>query len=186
MDLNDAVVAAAWAKARELGLDKTGQYPVALDISEVRQMLEAGFAAITSRARLADVIDAAYDDLADAVEDTTLGDVLIRGVMGDARWDEMSARFWDTVDGYMRDAAPGAVAELVRAEVARQLESAGQGAMTRGEPSTRAEAIVATEVTTQLRGQFAPLVKQALDGLAAELRKLSGDAVDAFLKGTGR
>jgi hypothetical protein len=30
MNLNDAVAAAAWAKAQELGLDRTGAYPVAL------------------------------------------------------------------------------------------------------------------------------------------------------------
>jgi hypothetical protein len=49
-DLNDAVTAAAWAKAQELGLDKTGQYPVALDISEVRQMIAAGLGAIAAAA----------------------------------------------------------------------------------------------------------------------------------------
>jgi len=178
MDLNDAVVAAAWAKAQELGLDK------ALDISEVRQIVEAGFAAVVSaaakpRARLADVIDAAYDDLAEAVQDTTLGDVLVGALMADTRWTEMSARFWDAADGYMQAEAPAAIAGLVRAEVARQLESAGQGAVTRGKPSTLAEAIVAVEVTTQLRARFGAAVDQALAEAAERVQVVCSACLSA-------
>jgi hypothetical protein len=57
--------------------------------------------------------------------------------------------------------------------------------MRRGVPSTRAEAIVATEVTTQLRAAFADVVVRAMNDLDRELRGVSADAITAFRKGSG-
>jgi hypothetical protein len=141
-------------------------------------------------ASLDDVVGVIVDQMEDEVTDVTLGDVVIEALIArltqDPRWGDLAGRFAEAVDQYFRDAAPGYVEGLVAAEVTRQLGDWSQGALTRGKPSTRAEAIVATEVTAQLRGQFAPVVGRALTNLAHDLQVLSGDAMDAFWKGTGR
>jgi len=141
-------------------------------------------------ASLDDVLQTVYDDMGDEVASVTLGDVVIRALFDrltrDPRWGELAGRFAEAVDAYFRDAAPGVVEGLVAAEVARQLGDIGQGAITRGKPSTRAEAIVAIEVTAQLRTQFAEVVERELRNLASDLQALSGDAIAAFRQGTGR
>jgi hypothetical protein len=143
-----------------------------------------------ANASLDDVVAAVFDETGEEVGGVTLGDHVIEALLGklakDPRWDALGARFAEAVDQYFRDAAPGVVKAMVEQEVTRQLGDWSQGALTRGKPSTRAEAIVATEVTAQLRGQFTPIVERALTNLAADLMVLSGDAVDAFRKGTGR
>ena len=143
-----------------------------------------------TNASLDDVLETMYDDYGEEIGSVTLGDVVIRALFDrlakDQRWVDLSGRFAEAIDAYFAQAAPGVVEGLVAAEVARQLGDDSQGAITRGKPSTRAQAIVATEVTAQLRGEFAGIVKRALDNLAGDLLVLSGDAVDAFRKGAGR
>jgi hypothetical protein len=55
--------------------------------------------------------------------------------------------------------------------------------VTRGNPSTRMKAYVATEVTTQLRGQFAPVVTQALASMQLELEAVAAEVVAGFRAG---
>jgi hypothetical protein len=140
-----------------------------------------------TNASLADVVEVAYDHLDETVEATTLGDVIARELVNrltaDPRWDALAQR---AIDKYLAGAVPAFIEQLAGAEVARQLESRAQGAMTRGTASTRAEAIVATEVTTQLRAQFAPVVEQALAGLRGELETAAREAAAAFRADIGK
>jgi hypothetical protein len=128
------------------------------------------------------------DDM-DGAASITLGDVVAQALLDrltrDPRWGDLAQRFADAADAYLAAQAPGFVEALVAGEVARQLESTRQGAMRRGVPSTRAEAIVATEVTTQLRAAFADVVVRAMNDLDRELRGVSADAITAFRKGSG-
>jgi hypothetical protein len=142
-----------------------------------------------SDASLDDVVGVVFDDERDHLTEITLGDVVVKALLDkltrDPRWGDLAQRFADAADWWMDHAAPDYVQALVAAEVARQLESTRQGAMTRGVPSTRAEAIVATEVTTQLRAAFADVVVRAMNDLDRELRGVSADAITAFRKGSG-
>jgi hypothetical protein len=132
-------------------------------------------------ASLDDVVAVAYDYAEETVTTTTLGDVIAKALTdrltADQRWGDLAQRFADTADKYLADRAPLFIQALVSREVARQLADTSQGAVTRGKPSTRAEAIVATEVTTQLREQFAPVVGRALTGdeLKAALSRLAAE-----------
>jgi len=141
-------------------------------------------------ASLDDVVEKTFDEAGEEITGTTLGDVVLAALMDrltkDPRWGNIAARFAEAVDEYFKQAAPGVVQRLVEREVTRQLGDDSQGAITRGKPSTRAEAIVATEVTAQLRTQFAPVVEYALASLNRELQALSIDAITAFRQGTGR
>ena len=141
-------------------------------------------------ASLDDVVGVVYDRFEETVTDTTLGDEIIRQVMGrlaaDPRWEGLAARFWDAADEYLRETAPEAVKQLAEREVARQLADTAQGAMTRGAKSTRAEAIVATEVTAQLRAQFTPVVERALAGLRRDLEIEAAAAVAQFREGLAK
>jgi hypothetical protein len=138
-----------------------------------------------SNASLDDVVTTVINEYDQVVGGETLGDAvreaLLDRLAADPRWDHLAERFWDAVDEYMRKSAPDAAKVMVAAEVTRQLESAQQGAVTRGQPSTRAEAIVATEVTTQLRAQFAPVVEESLTALRGHLNTLTDAAVQDFL-----
>ena len=138
-----------------------------------------------SDASLDDVVDLAVDFMDETVTATTLGDVIVRALVDrliqDPRWEALAAR---AMVNYLDRAVPAVIEGIVAGEVTRQLESRAQDAMTRGEPSTRAEAIVATEVTTQLRAQFAPVVERALTGLQQDLAAAAGEAVAAFREGT--
>ena len=138
-------------------------------------------------AGLDDVIATAYDTLNEHAEEVTIADVIVGAlaerITADPRWDALAGKIIST---YLEDELPVFVSEMITAEVRAQLESTAQGAMTRGQASTRAQAIVATEVTTQLRGQFAPLVERELQTLADVLRGLSADAVAAFRNGAGQ
>jgi len=127
------------------------------------------------------------DDLYD--EPVVLGDMVVEKLLAalaaDERWDGLTARFWDAVDEYMRETAPAAVKNLVAAEVTRQLEKMSQTAAVRGKPSSVAHALVAVEVTTQLRDKFAPLVERALDQVGGQLQQLAADLLqDALRKKT--
>jgi hypothetical protein len=145
-----------------------------------------------SDASLDDVVGVVFDDERDHLTEITLGDVVVEALLDkltrDPRWGDLAQRFADAADQFLAAQAPGFVEALVAAEVARQLESTRQGAMTRGKLSTRAEAIVATEVTTQLRAQFAPVVERSLRDLRQNLNTLSDVFAQDFLnqrKGTG-
>ena len=142
-----------------------------------------------SKVSIEDVIATSVDWAEDQVTGITLGNVismaLVEELKKDPRWQDLAQKLADAADWWMDHAAPGYVEALVKAEVARQLESAAQGAVTRGKPSTRAEAMISTEVTTQLRGQFAPMVDAALRKLSADLDALRLDALTAFKRGTG-
>ena len=137
-----------------------------------------------TEASLTDALEVFYNEDGDEVVVQTLGDViaekLLARLQADDRWDGMVARFWAEVDRYMRLAMPEAVRELVRGEVARQLDKVTQTAAVRGTPSTRAEAMVAVEVTTQLAAKFAPAVEQALQAVRRDLDKAAGEAVASF------
>ena len=138
-------------------------------------------------ASLGDVVGVVFDGIEETVTTTTLGDVvvdaLLRRLAADPRWDRLAERFWDAVDERLDQAAPGYIEELVAKEVARQLTAVDSRAMVRGKPATRAEAMVAVEVTTQLRAQFTPAVDQALATVRADLEAVSRDAVQAFRTG---
>ena len=138
-------------------------------------------------ASLSDVVAVAYDWAEEKVTATTLGDVIVAALLGrltaDPRWGDLAQRFADAADRYLTEAAPGLAEELIAREVARQLADRSQGAVTRGEPSTKAEAIVATEVTTQLREQFRPVVEHALAGVRRELETAAAEAAAAFRAG---
>lgn len=140
-----------------------------------------------TEASLADVIAVAYDQVEETITTTTLGDVLAQALLdrltADPRWGDLTQRFAVAADEYLQRAAPGWLETIVAREVTRQLADKAQGATTRGVPSTRAEAVVATEVLTQLRAQFKPVVEQALAGLERDLETVSREAVAAFRLG---
>jgi hypothetical protein len=135
---------------------------------------------------LAATVEEIYDDAEETVRSLTLANALLDLLVADPRWEGLATRFWDAVDQWMADAAPAAVQQLVAAEVARQLGETSQGAMVRGKRSTRAEAMVATEVTTQLRAQFTPVVEQHLTALRKILNDISDAAVQDFLNNRPR
>jgi hypothetical protein len=136
------------------------------------------------------IVAVAVDHLEETITTTTLGDVIVQALLArlaaDPRWDRLAERFWDVVDEHLAAAAPGFAEDLVRQEVARQLADRAQGAVTRGQRSTRAEAIVATEVTAQLRAQFSPVVEAALADLRGQLGAAASEAVAAFREKLGR
>lgn len=138
-----------------------------------------------SKVSIEDVIATSVDWATDEVTGITLGNViamaLVEELKKDPRWDALARR---AIEKYLGKAVPGAIERIVSDEVGRQLESQAQGAVTRGAPSTKAEAIVATEVTTQLRGMFAPLVDAELRKLSADLDALRAEALAAFRRGT--
>lgn len=119
-----------------------------------------------SNASLDDVVETSFAYLEDGGEETTLGDKIVEAVLArlasDPRWDRLAERFWAAVDERLAEAAPGFIEGLVSREVTAQLEQPSKTAAVRGRPASRAEAIVATEVTTQLRAAFEQAVKQAL------------------------
>ena len=135
-------------------------------------------------ASLADVVRVTYDSFEEQITTTTLGDVvteaILDGLRADGGWTALVARFGRMVDAEIKRAAPGYIARLVAAEVTAQLTSTAQGAVTRGEPSTKAQAYVATEVTTQLRAAFAPVVEAALTKVRRELDALATEAEAEF------
>lgn len=143
-----------------------------------------------ANASLDDVIATVYEDIEDEGSPVTLGDAVMAALIDrltrDPRWDGIAARFAEAVDAYFAQAAPHVIKAMVEQEVTRQLGDTSQGALTRGRPSTRAEAVVATEVTAQLRGQFAPVVERALRNLASDLQVRALEAVEAFQKGRPR
>lgn len=140
-------------------------------------------------ASLDDVVAVAYDAIEETVTATTLGDVIVQALLdrlaADERWGDLAARFAAKADEWLEASAPVFIEELVAREVARQLGQVDRQAMTRGKPSTKAEAVVATEVTTQLREQFKPVVEQALAGLTRDLDAASAEAASAFRRGLG-
>lgn len=142
-----------------------------------------------SAASLGDVVRIVYDSYNETLEATTLGDVVTEEILAalraDAGWPALVERFRKLVDAEITRAAPGYIGRLVAAEVAAQLSSIGQGAVTRGQPSTKAQAYVATEVTTQLRAAFAPVVTEALDGVQRELTAISAEVVTQFRRSHG-
>ena len=140
-----------------------------------------------SHASLADVVAVTYDRYEERLDTTTLGDVVTAAILGEMRsserWAELVDRFGKAVDAEFRRAAPGYIRELVKAEVTAQLTSIEQGAVTRGDPSTLAQAYVATEVTTQLRAAFAPVVEEALASLRRDLDTAAQETVARFRQG---
>jgi hypothetical protein len=138
-------------------------------------------------AALDDVIATEYDRFDESVDETTIGDVIVAAladrITADPRWDALAGKI---ISRYLEDELPVFVSEMVTAEVQAQLGSKAQGAMTRGEASTRAQAMIATEVTTQLREKFAPLVDEALRMLNSDLGALRVEALEAFRKGAGQ
>jgi len=137
---------------------------------------------------LADVVAVTYDAYEEAVQARTLGDeiterILDRMAADTARWKSLTDRFAVLVLQHLASLAPGYIEGLVAREVGRQLDSPDQGAVTRGEPSSKAQAFVATEVTTQLRAAFAPVVARHLTALEAQLQYEAGAAVAEFRRG---
>ena len=140
-------------------------------------------------ASLDDVVETVYDEYGDEVTGTTLGEViagkLVDRLTQDPRWEKLTGKLVASADKYVRDATPGFVEALVAQEVKKQLTVKAATAAVRGERSTAAEAMIATEVTAQLRAQFAPLVDAALMRLQAEMDQMARQAVTAFRKGAG-
>lgn len=138
-----------------------------------------------TEASLADMVDVAYDEVDEKLTVTTLGDVIAKRLLdelvADPRWEGLQNRFALVVSSYLQQAAPGFVEALVAAEVARQLEKPSPVAAVRGKQSTTAEAIVATEVTIQLRAQFQPVVEQALAGMKRRLTLIAEDMTQQFV-----
>ena len=137
---------------------------------------------------LGDVVAVTYDSYEEELKTSTLGDAITTAVLdrlaADAgRWQRLTERFAAAVDKHFRSMAAGYVEDLIAREVTRQLSSPDQGAVTRGEPSTKAQAIVATEVTTQLRAAFAPVVARALAKLEAELEAETAAVLEEFRTG---
>jgi hypothetical protein len=139
-----------------------------------------------SDATLADVIRVTVEEYGDEIRVTTLGDAvtdaLIERVSRDPRIAGLADRVAVLVELKLRKAAPAFVARVVAAEVAAQLGSAGQGAVTRGEPSTKWGAVVATEVTTQLRAAAAPVVSRHLEELERDLATLRSELVSSAMQ----
>lgn len=131
-------------------------------------------------------IESVYGQIEETGTDVTLGNVVVKALLdrltADPRWGDMAQRFADAADEWLAAAAPVFIENLVAREVARQLAEPAPGAMVRGKRSTRAEAIVATEVTTQLRAQFAPVVERSLAGLRLDLESVTAEVVAAFRK----
>lgn len=138
-----------------------------------------------SNASLDDVVGVAYDEDGDRFRETSLGEAVVLAVVdkltADPRWAGLADRFFAEAGAYIKDQSKGFVKGLVAAEVTRQLESKAQGAVTHGKPSTRAEAYVAVEVTTQLREKFALVVEQSLTALRGHLNTLNDAAVQDYL-----
>jgi hypothetical protein len=138
-------------------------------------------------ASMADIVDVAVDFSHEIIGTTTLGDViakrLVDALTADERWPDLAERFAAAAERFLADAAPGFIEELVAREVTRQLQETDRRAMVRGRPATTAEAIVATEVTTQLREKFTPVVTQTLAALKKDLEAAAADSVASFRRG---
>jgi dihydroxyacetone kinase len=144
-----------------------------------------------TEASLDDVVSSFYDGMDEALEETTLRDVIVARIVerlvADAdRWKSMTDRVSKAIDTYLRTQAKGYIPRLVAAEVEREFADRSQGAVTHGAPSTRIEAIVATEVTTQLRAKAGPVVELALADLRRELGQITTQAVENFREGLRR
>ncbi len=134
---------------------------------------------------LADVVAVAYDSYEEKLETRTLGEeitgaILDRMAADATRWKSLTERFEAVIDKYLRTLAPAHVENLVAREVNLQLTSRNQGAVANGGPSTKAEAYVSTEVTTQLRAAFAPVVARHLASLDKELRAITAEITAKF------
>jgi hypothetical protein len=137
---------------------------------------------------LGDVVAVTYDSYEEELRTRTLGEEITTAILdrlaADAeRWRRLTERYAKVVDQHFRSMAAGYVEDLIAREVTRQLSSPDQGAVTRGEPSTKAQAIVATEVTTQLRAAFAPVVSGWKARLDAELEAETAATVEEFRRG---
>lgn len=136
------------------------------------------------------VIQEGYDEWCEVTLGEAVTDALMEALKESDQFPGLAARFAEMAGRHLRAQGPEYVQRLVADEVERQLSSAKQGAITRGEPSTMAQAIVATEVTTQLRAAFAPVVERhlaaletELDGLAAEVTTSVRATIARFREG---